>query len=169
MKISAFDTRKQIDRIHGMGYTIPSGTTVDRLAAGWLDMMEGLERHELELAVTGYLRDGSTYWPKPGQIRQRAIAIRGEDPKVGRTDLRSRYLAWESTHEGPCPVCNATVRLLTAEERGVHNGGAGAKRFGVYHDHRAHRLEKVPWVGYPILQDDGERRNQKRIGPGSAA
>ena len=68
--------------------------------------------------------------------------------------IRAEYHLWESHQFGPCPVCGAEVRQLTAEERGWERVALTAKdhepgkRFGVLHAWFDHKMAGVAPVGY---------------------
>lgn len=154
-KVTAFDARGHIEQLQAAGYRLPDGTTIERLAKIWGDVLEGITIDELADAVRTYLRDGSRYWPKPYEIRQIALDARREAGHVvgGGGDLRSRYRAWEQHNAdgSPCPVCGAVLQSLTAAQRGAPEGAP--PRYGVYHDVGEHRRRKVPHVGYPVSKD----------------
>ena len=68
--------------------------------------------------------------------------------------LLEKYLRWEGSQWGPCPVCGAEVELLTAEERGWKAYGLTpkdfkpGKRYGVLHSSFEHRRAGIAPVGY---------------------
>ena len=72
----------------------------------------------------------------------------------GERNRLARYLRWEADQRGPCPVCGAELRLLTAAERGwkpvriTPEGFEPGKRFGVLHDYYDHRRAGIAPVGH---------------------
>ena len=78
----------------------------------------------------------------------------GIPPTEGERNRLTRYLRWEADQRGPCPVCGAEIRLLTAEERGwkavgiTTPGHTPGSRFGVLHDYYDHRRARIAPVGY---------------------
>ena len=119
----------------------------DELAPIWADVLRNVDRYAFEFAVADYLASDASYFPKPGQLRAKAVEIQQR-----RTP--SRKVETSSIEEKPCPVCGAEIRLLTPEERGweripaTTEGFEPGKRFGVLHDLDLHERANVPAIGY---------------------
>lgn len=68
--------------------------------------------------------------------------------------LRGRYLRWESDHrttgsqdhEGPCPVCKATLRQVSLTGK--------AMRYHIVHDYQEHQRKEINHVGLPMKRND---------------
>ena len=75
-------------------------------------------------------------------------------PTEREQKLRAKYYKWEGDHRGPCPVCGASLELLTAEERGwtraglTPDGYTPGKRYGVRHSWFDHKMAGIAPVGY---------------------
>ena len=118
----------------------------DELAPIWADVLRNVSRSAFEFAVSDWLASDAYYFPKPGQIRAKAIEIEGR-----RTPSKKNV---STIDDGPCPVCGAEIRLLTPEERGwkrlpvTPDDFEPIKRFGVLHDLDKHERAGVPAIDY---------------------
>lgn len=155
-RVTAMDARHQIGRLESAGYRLPDAGA-ERVAAAWVEALDGVAAEDLADAVTSYIQGTSSYWPKPGALRGLAIDARRDRLNGGQGgDLKSRYLAWEQSHEGGCPVCGAVMQIVQAGNRGVPDTAAG--RYGVIHDYGEHARKRVAHVGYPYPPEEERHR-----------
>lgn len=131
--ITQLDAEREIKRLVSAGYNPPGESTAEGMSRIWADVFDGVAVEELRTAVSRYIRDGGRFWPRPGELRTMALGTRNNGTP---TDLRSRYYAWEQTHEGGCPVCGAVLQLFEG-------------RYAVVHDFHEHRRQGIPHVGRP--------------------
>ena len=160
--VKLLDAQAAINRLRFV-YPLPRDVTVGEAATAWAEVLGDLSVDDLDAAVTAYLKNGGRHFPKPAEIRRLAAANRANQTNGGQpSDLRSRYLCWEQTNDGPCPVCGAVLQLVTDPfaHRAVWDADRGMmrkrtsddppppKRYGILHDGPRHAAAGVPAVGY---------------------
>lgn len=141
--ITQMDVRRMLRTLQDAGYNIPRDTDDKRLARVWCRYMSGFDVEAVNAAVDGYIRDGKHYWPKPGEILQRAREGGAKGPGETDDSPRGRYLRWEQTHDGPCPVCGATI--------GLHGS---PPRYHYRHNADEHHRQDIPHIGLPLSRED---------------
>lgn len=157
-RITPFDAKTQIDRLIAAGFNLPPKSTVPQLAQAWAEAMNDIDELDLVAAVDDYRRTGH-YWPKPADLRVRAVEARKARPRAdGQVQpLAEEYWAWEnhqhdeqgkllggftngkpdrgcSRCEAGCPVCGARYQWQP--------------RLVIVHDARQHEQADIGWAGY---------------------
>lgn len=158
MSVTELDIKQAVRRLSAVfNMSKPEAEVVS--AWKWV-LGDDLDPIELSKAVTEYAKSGARYFPTAGQIREAAIHARTA------TTVAPQRQNWNQTLDGPCPVCGAVLREITAaergatqiwdrDERGVHGlrdrTPAELKQldgYGVVHDSERHRIANEPIVGY---------------------
>ena len=111
---------------------------------------------ELMLAVYRVCetRDRNSGFPTPFVVLDALQQIRREE-----ATQRQRSTRWSG--DGPCPVCGAPLRELTAEEQATNGGEpstSGRPRWGWFHD-----LDEHDRQGEPAIGGCGFRRSQNLL------
>lgn len=161
-RVTAMDVQSQLKRLVSAGYRAPNNGDLEHTAAVWVKVLEGIEAHEFRQAVERYLRSDARYFPRPGHIRNVALEGRANGNAPLHT-LEAQYLRWEASQEGPCPVCGATLRMVSADEsdtppviwdpeldrirKRTEDDPSPPDRLAVMHDPTEHAAARVPHVG----------------------
>ena len=146
--LNDLDVKRQMRRLAAV-YHAPD----DREAAVsvWRDVLGDLDEGDLDAAVSQYLREPHTYFPKPGKIREIAQMARRENGKP--TEAR------EEQDPSVCRVCGAVLRELSpAEQVAYYWDDASGKyvngvlpairpRLGILHSLKRHREAGQPVIG----------------------
>lgn len=148
LRITYDDAFKAVNTL-AITFALPNKSEPEAIAKLWVDHMDGIEPGELKRAVEKYIRDGGRFFPRVKDIRALAMEYRS---RVIAAKGEQRPKDWNQTLDGPCPVCGARIRNLTAAEQGLPetrpNGTPFPPRLGVLHDEQRHRRANVPIVGY---------------------
>lgn len=103
MTISHSDALAAFELLRAAGVRPPQATP-DAIAAAWVACLPELDGASLALAVRAHLRDGSPYWPTPGQLLARYRPSTEGDADTAWAhlrDLRSRYPGPPADPHGP--------------------------------------------------------------------
>lgn len=144
--ITELDIRRAVTRLAAV---YPRRGTEDSTVNAWRYVFEGedyLESHHLREAVRITLKAGGRFAPSPGEILQEA-------KRIYRADASKTHDVAAGSASAPCPVCGATLRLLTPQEQsygGFYSGDnmPRAPRFGVFHDREKHERAGIGCAGY---------------------
>lgn len=141
--------------LEGVGFTRPAKSDATALAENYARLMRELSSDCVAEAFDRYAKGAeSTYWPRPGKIRQLALDVRKERPMQAAADLKGRYMAWENRgwRDEPdggmtaCPVC-AVIPQDVMPEKSHRATREPTPLFRVPHDRQRHREASVPALG----------------------
>jgi len=156
MSITAPDIAQQLRRLVAAGYKAPEDVGV--MSSVWRETLGEVPLPALHTAISKFLKAGSRYWPRVGEIYQlaRQSLPDGYTPE-GALTLAQRYRRWHLLgyrDEGPkhrdalpgphtpCPVCDQSLRWGANGPlwslKNPKDGGTGDARLNVYHDTQRH-------------------------------
>lgn len=128
--------------------------TVERAIDVFWGVLQDVKATAFAAAVQAYKRSDASYFPKPGQLRTKAME-QADWREGGQTRGPATYAEWERTwgqrevkdDEGEvvaaysgCPICGA-VPAMSASVPG------GVPRWRVVHDGARHKAAGVPAIG----------------------
>lgn len=158
------DDAKLRSQIRRLETVYPTKRDTDDLLQAWKWVLaDELAYDELMSAVSEYAKSPASYFPSPGKLLEIALRQRSDSGRSGPV----RAVGWDQSQEGPCPVCGASLKLLTPEERGqthvfdakawtsipiatLREMGADVPPsiYGIVHDLRQHETAGVPAIGF---------------------
>lgn len=147
-KLTLIDVQRSVARL-AVSYPLPKGQTQESVSQVWFEALSGFSGRTVQQGLANLLQyHEGTFWPSVNVVRHYCQRVESNRPASALAD---RYRMWEMGRgSGPCPVCGADLRELTAEERGAPPGAP--TRFGVLHDVNAHREKGIPHVGHPLTK-----------------